>query len=55
MKDFFSHYGWIVVAAAIIITVLMFTNPFGKQVTNSEMDMGDLLSDKTTEFMESLP
>lgn len=35
MKDFFSEYGWLIIAGAIIILVLMFTTPFGDAITRS--------------------
>lgn len=35
MKDFFSEYGWLIIAGAIIILVLMFTTPFGQAITQS--------------------
>ena len=35
MKDFFSEYGWLIIAGAIIILVLMFTTPFGTAITDS--------------------
>lgn len=50
MKDFFSHFGWVSIAAAMIITALMFTNPMAGEVGKQELNMSDLLSDKTMEF-----
>ena len=50
MKDFFSHYGWIIVAGALITLTLMYTNPMTEAVGTQEMTMGDLLADKTMEM-----
>ena len=35
MKDFFSEYGWLIIAGVIIIMVLVFATPFGRAITDS--------------------
>ena len=48
MKDFFSEYGWLIIAGAIIIIVLLFTTPFGKAITDSIGGFVTKFSDKVT-------
>lgn len=53
MKDIFSEYGWMIIAVAIVIIVLLFTSPLGTAITNNIMKIVTDFSGKVTTGINS--
>lgn len=48
MKDIFSEYGWMIIAVAIVIIVLLFTSPLGDAITKNIMKIVTDFNGKVT-------
>lgn len=48
MKDIFSEYGWMIIAVAIVIIVLLFTTPLGKAITDNISTIVNSFNTKVT-------